>query len=255
MFKRLAPTGLLAALMITAMTTATHAATTTYIYDVGDEVGSDSTLMSSDNWTGDHIDAWISGAFSGDLYARNRADDNGGFDADSNIPDDNSIFRANDAGFSYAIPVATTTHVSLEIIARSVGFFEAGLADGLTPRLGLGANFGADDKFYIFDNFTRTKEATTNADTDVLNTVRVDFDLLAGTADLVLNDSTTLLDDTAMGLTAGTLAATDSLFIRTGTRFAGPARFTLTVTTIPAPAALSGGLTLIAGVLARRRRV
>lgn len=212
-------------------------------YTIAGDVGNAGTLLSSDDWANTN-DLWISSSFSGGLYARN------------NTGGDSSVTRANDAGFSYSIP-ADTTFLSLQITSRSPSFWQAGLAQGTTQRLGIGYDFGNNDLFYIFDNGTRRSGAGTFTG-DVYRTVRLDFDMVARTADLILDPEgtpTLLLDNQPLTIPNTTVQATNALFFRSNSAFAGPT--SLTITSVPEPCGLTllvlGGLG--GGTLVRRRRL
>ena len=220
--------------------------TITNVYDVGDEVGSAGTLMSTDGWTGDDLADWVVATFSADLYARN------------NDAGDDTIRRANDAGFSYSIP-ANALQVSVEVKARVNGnFWQVGLLDGTTNLLGVGGDFGGDDKYFILDQFNRIKEAGTSISGDAYHTLRVEYDMVADTADLILDGSTLLIDDAPMtALTPAELTGADGLFIRTNSQFVGPASITVSVTvpSVPEPSTLVLSVCGIVGLaLSQRRR-
>ncbi len=212
-------------------------------YTIAGDVGNAGTLLSADGWANTN-DLWVSNSYSGGLYARN------------NTGGDSSVTRANDAGFSYSIPAGTTS-LRLDITSRSPSFWQAGLAQGTTQRLGIGYDFGNNDLFYIFDNGTR-RSGTGTFTGDVYRTVRLDFDMVARTADLILDPEgtpTLLLDNQPLTIPNTTVEATNALFFRSNSAFAGPT--TLTITSVPEPS----GLTLLAlgglagGTLVRRRRL
>jgi len=202
-----------AAVGIVAMA-ATMAEATTVTYSIETDVGGFGTQLSTDNWANTN-NQWISAGFdpgSGNVfYARN------------NTGGDSGITRANDADFSYSIPDGTTL-LSLEITARSPNFWQAGLAQGTTQRLGIGYDFGNSDQFYIFDNSTRINGTGTFTG-DEVRTVRLDVDMVAQTADLILDPNgtpTLLLDDQPIATPISTIESTDGLFIRSVTAFSGP---------------------------------
>lgn len=216
-----------------------HAQTSTYT--ISGDVGVAGTLLSTDGWANTN-DLWVSAAFSGGLYARN------------NNAADSSITRANDAGFSYTIP-ADTTLLSLQITSRSPAFWQAGLAQGTTQRLGIGYDFGNNDLFYIFDNGTRRSGSGTYTG-DVYRTVRMDFDMVAGTADLILDPDGTpvlLLDDQPLTIPSATVQATNALFFRSTAAFSGVS--SLTVTAVPEPHSLALLAAAAIGGLSVRRRL
>ena len=221
-----------AAVLTVAMSIPLFAATS--VYDIQD-VGASGTKLSTDNWVGGDLDNWIVGTAFGDTYARNN---NGG---------DQTITRDNDAGFSYSIP-AGTTFVSLEITGRfGAGFVQTGFSSGGTAILGIGGGFNNNSKFFILDGGTRRYESGTSFTADSIKTIRMDFDLVAGSADLILDPNgtpTTLLDDQSI---AASLGSADGLFIRSNSQYNGPATFTITVVPEPSSAALLGlgGLALI----------
>ena len=207
----------------------------TTIYDIGTNVGADGTLLSTDGWAGDDLSNWVVGTQAGTLYARNQNDG------------DNTITRTNDGGFSYSIPSGTTS-MSLEMTGRfGVSFFQAGLSTGGTMTLGIGGDFNNSNKFFILDGGTRRNESGTSYSGDTIKTVRLDFDLVAGTADLILDPNgtpTTLISGQSI---AASLDTADGIFIRSGSRYTGPATFTITTVPEPSSAALLGlgGLALI----------
>ena len=230
-----------AALVLFVGTTASAATVNTYVYNIGDEVGGFNTPLSSDGWTGGDLPNWKVGSYSGELYTRNTNDG------------DQTILRSNDGSFGFTIPDEVIA-VSLEITARTPRFWEAGLTDGASLLLNIGGDFGNDDKFYIQDRFNRIKETTANASGDAINVLRLDFDVVNGTADLTLNNSTLLIDDAAMTLTKAQLLGADSLRMRTNSRFAGVAQYKLTVTSIPEPGAMTAGLAMSGLFMLKRRR-
>jgi hypothetical protein len=217
-------------------------AATTYVYSIPDRMAANAKL-NADGWGAN--DNWIAGSFNGSTYARHNV----------TVSVDDTIFRANDGGFGFTIPTGTT-RIILTIAARTPNFWEAGLAQGTTSRAGIGGDFNNSNKFYIFDNSSRIHEVGTSATADVYTTLTLDFDLIAGTADLILDPegaNTLLLDDVTMGIPTTSLTATNGLYIRTGSRFTGPQAITLTV--IPEPASVTlGGLGALALLLRRRRR-
>lgn len=209
-------------------------AATAYTYNIS-SAGAAGSPLSSDNWTGADVAKWVTHEQSGELYARNTTTDN-------------TITRANDAGFSYTIPVGTT-FLSLEITARSgPGFFQTGLMNGSTQVIGIGADWGTSvNNFFLLDGTTRRFESGGNATGDVIRTLRLDYDLVAGTADLILDPNgiaTVLINNQAMN--ANPIGA-DGLFIRSNTPYVGPATFKITA--VPEPSSLAllgfGGLALI----------
>lgn len=217
-------------------------AQTVSTYTIAGDVGNAGTLLSADGWANTN-DLWVSNSFLGGLYARN------------NTGGDSSVTRANDAGFSYSIPAGTTA-LSLEITSRSPSFWQAGLAQGTTQRLGIGYDFGNNDLFYIFDNGTR-RSGTGAFTGDVYRTVRLDFDMVARTADLILDPDgtpTVLLDNEPLTIPISTVQQTNALFFRSNSAFAGPT--SLTITAVPEPSGLA--LLVIGGLagrmLVRRRR-
>ena len=219
-----------------------QAVTVSTTYDIGSNVGPFNTLLSSDGWAGADIGNWIVGSFSGELYARNSNDG------------DNLISRTNDGSFSYSIP-ASAVKVSIESVIRvNSNLWEIGLSDGGTPLLGFGADSGNDDKYFILDGATRIKQAGTSVSGDLNQTLRLDYDLLAGTASLSLNNVELISNVTINNATLGALNNADGLFIRTNSRFVGPADFKITVSTIPEPTTAALGLMGITGLLMRRRR-
>lgn len=237
-------TKLMIAIVLSMVTASSvQAATVSTTYDIGANVGPSGTLLSSDGWAGGDIGNWQVASF-GDLYARNTNDG------------DNLISRNNDATFSYEIP-STAVKVSIESVVRvNSNFWEIGLSDGANRVLGFGADFGGDNKYYILDAFARTKEAGASVIGDALQTLRLDYDLIAGTADLSLNNTILISNAVISNASLGALNNADGLFIRTNSRFVGPADFVVTVTSIPEPTTL--GLLAIGSMMMstmRRRRV
>lgn len=212
----------------------------TYIYNIGDAVGSFGTSLDNDSWSTPASESWVVSAFSGVNYARNQTGS------------DSSIYRPNDTSFTFTIP-ALTTQLNLEISARSgTGFWQAGLAQGQTPRFGIGADFGDNDKAFIFDNGSRRAESGTSATGDSNVVYRVEYDLIEGTANLFRNGSLIIEDQTISNTPIGTLSGTNSLFIRTNSVFRGPSEFRIEVIPEPSSAAfLCGALSLM---MLRKRR-
>lgn len=220
-------------------------AATTYTYDFTSTF-SNNQALNTDGWN-DTTGNWVAGSYTDATptfhrYARNQT---GG---------DSAIYRPNDGTFGFTIP-SGTPRVQLTITARTVTFWEAGLAQGTTPRLGIGGDFSNNDKFYIFDNSTRRYETGTSVPPDQWTTIMLDYDLLAGTADLVRDPGgadTLLIDDVALGIPTGTVEAANSLFVRAGNQFAGASSISITV--VPEPATLTlGGLGALAFLIRRRR--
>ena len=225
----------------------TLAEATTVTYSIETDVGGFGTQLSTDNWANTN-NQWISAGFdpgSGNVfYARN------------NTGGDSSITRANDANFSYSIPSGTTL-LSLEITARSPNFWQAGLAQGTTQRFGIGYDFGNSDQFFLWDNFTRINGTGTFTG-DEVRTVRLDVDMVAQTADLILDPNgtpTLLLDDQPFATPISTIESTNGLFIRTATAFAGPTSFTITSVPEPGSVGLLAAAAAASGWAFLRRRI
>lgn len=221
----------------------------TYVYDISERFTA-SQALSTDGWN-DTTDKWIALTFNSDLYARRCA-----ASTDTPLAPD-TIFRPNDTGFSFTIP-SGTPRITLTVTSRSVtSNREVGLATGTTRTIGLGVNQVPGQNLYINDNGSIVSETGASAPTaDNYRTIMFDFDLVAGTADLIFDPAganTLLLDDVALSIPAATLEGTNSLYISSASRFAGPASITLDV--IPEPSAISlGGLGMVALLLRRRRR-
>lgn len=213
-----------------------------FVYNFAD-VGPFGTALSTDGWVGDDIGNFILGSFDGSLYARNSNDG------------DNTITRDNDGSFSYTIP-AQTTFLSLEIQARSnTNFWQFQLSQGSNEILGVGADFNQDNRYFILRNGTRFFESGTTASApDRVVTVRLDYDVLSGLADLTYSDiagTQLIMDDVSLApLDIGTLGSADGLMLRTGSRFVGPSRVTLQTTVVPEPSAFA---LLLPGLWALRR--
>lgn len=215
----------------------------TYTYDM-DDIGAAGSLLSSDSWAGTDLSNWVTNNFNGNLYSRNQNDG------------DNYVSRLNDGGFSYSIP-ASSTSLILEMDVRSgAGFWQAGISNGTNTVLGIGSDFNLNNQYFILDGGTRRFEAGTTATGDSYNTLRLEFNLETGTADLILNPdgaNTLLIDDVAITNADGTsLSAADSLYIRTSTRYSGVGEFRLTV--IPEPSTTALAALGFCGILLRRRR-
>ncbi len=195
--------------------------TATFVYDVGDRVGSGNAL-STDGWSGDDLPNWVGQSQSGDIYARNTNDG------------DDRITRTNDAGFGYSIP-SDATSVTLDITARTNNnLWEAVLVTGATNVLGVGYD-DTVDKFYVVDGANRIDEGgTTFTSGDVLLTVRLVVDPVAQTADLIYDPegaATVMIDDAPVTVDGPALAAADGLAMRADSRFTGVASYTLEVQT------------------------
>lgn len=224
----------------------------TFVYDISSRLASNAAL-NTDGWN-DTTGNWIASTFNvpvSDRYARR------GLDATAQTAAPDTIFRPNDGGFSFTIPNGTP-RITLTVTSRGGSAnWEAGLAMGATRTLGLGADLANDNKYYIFDNGTIVSETGTSVPTiDTFSTIMFDFDLIAGTADLIFDPAsanTLLLDNVALAVPAATVQDANSLYIRTGSRFAGATQIEIAV--IPEPSAVSlGGLGIAALLLRRRRR-
>ncbi len=230
---------------VVTFTTSSTLHATTFTYDFGDQVGAAGTQLSNDGWIGADLPNWITSDFSGDTYARN---DNGG---------DNTITRPNDAGFSFNIS-ENETFVSLSLVVRAgvSQLWQVGISNGTNFLFGLGADNDGTNRFHIFDGNTRLQETQTNpgnAIGDQLVTLTVEADLVAGTADLILDGENILNDAVLNNVTAATLATADRLSIRTTGATVGPASFIINVG-IPEPSTgLLIGMGLV-GIVMRRRR-
>ncbi|NWK57048.1 PEP-CTERM sorting domain-containing protein [Verrucomicrobiaceae bacterium N1E253] len=218
----------------------TISAASIYTYDMEANVGSAGTLLSSDGWIGGDLAGWQTGSFSGDLYSRNTNDG------------DNTITRPNDAQFSFHIP-AGSTFVRFEVTGRmGAGFFQLGLSQGSSTPVGFGADFNNNDKYFILDGSTRHYESGNSYSSDSIKTVRLDLDLVAGTADLILDPNggnTIVIDDRSV---SNSVTSADSLYIRNNTRYNGPSTITITVIPEPSSTALLG-VGAFAVLMLRRR--
>lgn len=211
----------------------------TYEYSFEDRIGSGNPLT-NDNWTGASVGSWVAQNQNGLVYARNQSGS------------DNRLFRANDGGFNFSIP-ANTTMLIIEIDSRTASFWEAGISSGSTPLLQLGADFNNSDDYFILGNGSRITDTTNLAAGDTNTTIRLEYDLVNGTADFIfdpLGANTLVFDDVA--LTTGDLSTADGLTVRAGNQFSGAGNIRITVIPEPSCAALLGlaGLSLIL----RRRR-
>lgn len=219
-------------------------AATTYTYDFTSTF-TNFQALNTDGWN-DASGNWVAGTYSVPTFGRYARNQTGG---------DSLIYRANDANFGFTIP-AGTPRIILTITARAPAFWEAGLAEGSTRRLGIGGDFGDNNKFYIFDNFSRREEVGASATVDEFTTLSLDFDLVARTADLILDPegaNTLLIDDVAMGVGIGAVEGANTLYVRSTAAFSGASKITLTV--IPEPASLTlGGLGALALLRRRQRR-
>lgn len=218
-------------------------AAVTYTYDFNTSFTAGQNL-NADGWSSSGSN-WTAGLYQGSLYTRN----NTGTDA--------RITRVNNQDFSVTIPL-DTTRLQLTITARSgSNFWQAGLASSTGDVLGIGADLAFDNRVFILDGGTRRAEqlGSETAFGDLYDTIMVDFDLVAGTADLIRDPggaNILLRNDVAMGVGINQLAAVDRLFVRANTEFVGPSRFTITAIPEPSAALLGlGGLTVL---WARRRR-
>lgn len=216
------------------MTVAATAAT--FVYDIGTEVGATSTLLSTDGWTGTDLDNWVVGSGGDEIYARNQNDG------------DNTITRQNDVDFGYTIPTGTTS-LTIEMTGRfGAGFWQAGIADiSGNLLLGIGGDFNANNKYFIFEG-SRFNESGTSATGDGSHTLRMEVNLLAGAGNgsaSLFYDDTLILENQA--LTLPDLSTASGLYIRSSSRFVGPAKFTITAIPEPSSTALLGiaGLALI----------
>ncbi|BDS07030.1 hypothetical protein NT6N_20700 [Oceaniferula spumae] len=220
-------------------------------YSVETNIGPSGTLFSDagnrDNWTGSDIGNWRAQSQSGLIYLRNH---NGG---------DDIITRTNDSNFSFTIGPAVTSF-SILIDARIDTFWEAGInASGGGPQLLIGGDFNDSNNFFINFNGTRynSDAGLANVGTNGGNiaTLRLDYDVINGTADLVYDPSganQVLVNDAALNITATQIQNMDQLYARAGNQFAGAGNWTITTVPEPSSAALLGlgGL----GLLLRRRK-
>lgn len=211
----------------------------TYEYSFEDRVGSGNPLA-NDSWTGASVANWVAQNQNGLVYARNQSGS------------DNRLFRANDAGFNFSIP-ASTTMLIIEIDSRTASFWEAGISSGSTPLLQLGADFNNNNDYFFLGNGSRITESNNLASGDNNTTIRLEYDLVNGTADFIfdpLGANTLMFDDVA--LTTGDLSTADGLTVRAGNQFSGAGNIRITV--IPEPSgALLIGLTGL-GLILRRRK-
>lgn len=211
----------------------------TYEYSFEDRVGSGNPLA-NDSWTGASVANWVAQNQNGLVYARNQSGS------------DNRLFRANDAGFNFSIP-ASTTMLIIEIDSRTASFWEAGISSGSTPLLQLGADFNNNNDYFFLGNGSRITETNDLAFGDNNTTIRLEYDLVNGTADFIfdpLGANTLMFDDVA--LTTGDLSTADGLTVRAGNQFSGAGNIRITV--IPEPSgALLIGLTGL-GLILRRRK-
>lgn len=218
----------------------------TYVYNVSTEIGAVNTLISDDGWAGADLPNWIvANGASVNGYMRNN---NGG---------DDTVYRTNDAAWSFSIP-GDTTFLSIEIVGRAgSGFWQAGIAnyDGssLISSIGMGGDFNVSDKYFILNNGARTSEVGTSATGDALHTLRIDVSGVSGAMVASLfYDNTQVVGNTSLGsLTWDNLSQFDSLYLRTGSQFVGPSQFSITA--IPEPTAALLGAFGAFGLLLRRR--
>lgn len=216
---------------------------TVYNYDFNTRF-TNGEALNTDGWSSSGSN-WTAGSYNGFLYTRN------------NLGVDSRITRLNDGDFSFSIPV-DATRVQLTITARSGNnFWQAGLAGPSGDVIGIGADLVFDNRVFILDGGTRRAEllGSETAFGDDYDTLMLDFDLLAGTADLIRDPggaNTILRNDVPMNATAAGLAAADRLFVRADTAFAGPTSFRIAV--VPEPSAVLLGVGGMAFLFTRRRR-
>ncbi|MCP5537368.1 MAG: PEP-CTERM sorting domain-containing protein [Akkermansiaceae bacterium] len=240
---------ILPALALSAAACLSQASAATFIYDIA-SVGAQNTLLSTDGWTGDDIDNWVVGAYTGAPFARNQ-NDNG----------EDTITRATSL---FSVLSTSNTTLSIDITGRfggtSTPIMATGIADGTTLLLGVQKS---GSSWTIVQNGTASSGAGGvggfSGSTNIENSLRLVLDYGTSTIDLIHTtggSSTVLIDDYAMdsSVSAANLAANaDGLYIRTDSKFVGPSNITIT-SVVPEPSAAAllglGGLAL----MLRRRK-
>jgi hypothetical protein len=212
------------ALSIACLFAALQATATTFPYSLDDRLAAGEAL-SNDGWSSSGSE-WTAGGYNGELYARNNVG--------SPPTVDRTIYRANDGDFSYTIPEGTTD-IELTIRARTgSNFWEAGLSDGQSRIFGIGGDFVFGNEYYVLDGTDRFYESGSSAFGDVMETLILRFDLVAGTSSLFIGEpgsETVIRSAIPMTTTLQDLQGADGLFLRSDTQFAGAS--SITVTAVP----------------------
>ncbi|MBI1370730.1 MAG: hypothetical protein GC162_18995 [Planctomycetes bacterium] len=223
---------------------------TTWVYNQNARIGAGGTAVSTDGWTGSDLTNWVTTNYPGGQYLRNANDG------------DDTITRTNDSEFSYAIP-DIAQEVSFAFDARVIGnngsaaFFQTGLVDGTSLKLGVGVDFSNSNKYFIItSDGVRHNSGVNVAIGDIVQQFQLVIDTLAlaghGSGTLYV-DGVAVLSGIDMGLNTFNLSDLDGLYMRSSNRFTGPGTFVITAA-IPAPAALPAGLAMMGLIMVRRRK-
>lgn len=234
------------------------AVVTTYTYDVATEIGAAGIAISTDGWAAvpgqSGLSNWVTATQNGVRYIRNNNDA------------DRTVYRPNDAGWSYSIPAVGTTQVDIRVIARTSGsdnrFIEIGLAKNTAGSLG--NLFAVGDRYsngnaFIMDGGTRhvgtSHFPASNPVIEILLTITENGNgQLVGTLSSRNTPGsgtyTTRVSNQVLSTTWADLADTNALYVRTNTMFVGPSVIEIAV--VPEPASLAG--LGVGGLLLLRRR-
>jgi len=202
-----------------------ESASSTFIYNITNQIGSDGTVVTSDAaWSGDDLGDWIVKAMTGYDYIRNN-------DAGAD-----TITRLNNPDFSYYI-TPSNWFVTLEFDARSAdgNDMAVGLSKGDSPLFAVVHDTALGIRHYDGSGSMTNSFSSIAANSNLKRNFRLEVNLKTNNGDGVgwlYVDDVMVLAVTNMHLNdaaAPNVAELNSLYLHSASQYAGPGDITITL--------------------------